>query len=603
MERKATISGCVLFTQKTNINAYRVSPNDALVRDFPCFSYFPDDLTNGFPEFVEKTLNAPDLDFATEFERGSYKQDRGFVRQIGQQILNASEESPFVLLDNQRTAFAVCRAQVYSSLFSQGNAAAKKVIVVAGPPGSGKSVVAAKIWAALATEEAMPEGPIVFTSTSASQNSNWSHLFAGAAGNVAGRGVVKKATSYTPITTQHLGRLRIQHGCAFLDDAEKWRDHLRTVRALGVPFSAGSRDGEYLVSIVDEAHALINPEHVEGRGQFGFVIGLGPQAYHIMRVSQVTIFLLDEQQSFRARENTRIDDLRAWARELDAEFFTVSLEGSQFRCAGSKEYVDWIEAMFRGDDPEECRYLACQWKRSRQRSSTVSTATTESFGAKVAEDPVPYGRDLIRPIEIKGLEFQIFDTPIRMEGALRFKISDGHTARLLAPYARQWLTRDANHPHDLPTGMKDFQIPCPDDDGRVRIWERIWNFVPSNGSDYTKYIQAAPGSRMSADPLCEVGCPYAVRGFDWDYVGILWFSDLIVHQDGQWYADPHHVFETGISTLVSRARNERHKRGPHHQNLLEAVIQYYRILLTRPIRGVYLWFEDEQTRRFVESAL
>ncbi len=89
-------------------------------------------------------------------------------------------------------------------------------------------------------------------------------------------------------------------------------------------------DGEFLVSVVDEAHALINPEHVEGRGQFGFVTGLGPQAYHIMRVSQVTIFLLDERQKFPDAENTSIADIRNWAAELGAEFYTVSLTGHQF---------------------------------------------------------------------------------------------------------------------------------------------------------------------------------------------------------------------------------------------------------------------------------
>jgi predicted RNase H-like HicB family nuclease len=32
---------------------------------------------------------------------------------------------------------------------------------------------------------------------------------------------------------------------------------------------------------------------------------------------------------------------------------------------------------------------------------------------------------------------------------------------------------------------------------------------------------------MHTDPLCEVGCPYAVRGFDFDYLGLLWLGDLL----------------------------------------------------------------------------
>lgn len=612
-DHSAIINGCVLFTQRTNIEAYRLKPNEELTKAFPCFSYSEADLSSPFPAFIAETITASDYEFAQSFERGTYKQERGFVRQIGEQILHP-EKSPFVLLDNQRRAFSLCRAQVDSALFQQGSVGAKKVIVIEGPPGSGKSVVAAKLWAALATDPKLPEGPIVFTSTSASQNSNWSHLFTQSAATIAGAGVVKKATSYTPLTTASLGRLRDRHGKSFLGDAASWRDNIKVIRDLGTRFGNGACDSEYLVSVVDEAHALINPEHKEGR-VMGVSPGLGPQGYHIIRVSQVTIFLLDERQSFRSRENTTVADLRTWSAELAAEFFTVSLAGHQFRCAGSKEYVDWVEAVLGGDSPETCRVLASAWTN---RSSSISVMPKPENvipfpEAKpllmAAETPPTYGaKSKSRPLN-GTLDFKIFDNPALMEDALRIRVAEGNSARLLAPYAREWKTRPApndrgqSRPHDLPTQLRDIVIPY-EQDGEAKIWAKIWNFVPKKGSDYSVYIQGTPGSRMHADPLCEVGCPYAVRGFDWDYVGILWFSDLVIDpKSHRWLANPRHVFETGFSTLTSRARNEQISDGPHHQNLLEAVAQCYRILLTRPIRGVYLWFEDPSTRRYIESVL
>ena len=102
------------------------------------------------------------------------------------------------------------------------------------------------------------------------------------------------------------------------------------LRSLVGDLRSGSRDEEFLVSIVDEAHALINPEHVEGRGQHGFAVAFRPQAYHAMRCSRITVFLLDVEQGFRDQENTSIDDLRTWAKELGVEHFdTISLEGCQ----------------------------------------------------------------------------------------------------------------------------------------------------------------------------------------------------------------------------------------------------------------------------------
>ena len=450
---------------------------------------------------------------------------------------------------------------------------------------------------------------------SASQNSTGLTSSRQTASTIAGAGIVKKATSYTPLTTAALGRLRTRHGEGFLGNAGAWRDNIKIIRDLGEQFGNGARDNEFSVSVVDEAHALINPEHKEGR-VMGVSPGLGPQGYHIIRVSQVTIFLLDERQSFRSRENTTVADLKAWSAELGAEFYTVSLAGHQFRCAGSKEYVDWVEAVLGGQSPDACRVLASAWtNRSLSicgrlpKPENVIPFPEAELSLIAAETPPSYGaKPKSRPLS-GTLDFRIFDDPAAMESALRTRIAEGNSARLLAPYAREWKTRPNRRdggqlsPHDLPNQLKDLVIPY-EENGAAKTWAKIWNFVPNNGSDYSVYIQGTQGSRMYADPLCEVGCPYAVRGFDWDYVGLLWLSDLMIDpKTRRWVTEPNHVFETGFSTLISKARNENDPDGPHHRNLLKAVTQCYRILLTRPIRGVYLWFEDPSTRRYIESAL
>lgn len=599
----AKVHGCVLFTHQFYTHAYTSAPNEALTRDYPIFTTATEDVRDRFPCFFKTRLVEPDEEFARRFATGRYRQQRGFVAQIGAQILDP-ESTPFELLDNQRRAFALCKAVIGECFLMPAERRPKKrVVIVEGPPGSGKSAIAARLWASLVTDDRLPEGDVVFTTTSQSQNSNWSAIFDQLA-EEGGQGLVRKATIFTPLTTHQLGRLRRQHGQAFLADASEWRANLQLLRNLGVGFSDASRDNQNLVTIVDEAHSLINPEQRAGRGQFGFVTALGPQAYHIIRASQLTILLLDPAQGYRERENTAVADIAAWSRELgggEPEF--ISLEGAQFRCAGSAEYVSWVESLLAGHPVAENQVHATAWRNPPPPDAPANVidfprSLTPASLARAAEGGLPYKVKMRR--NIWGFDFQIFDTPTQLERTLRARASEGNSVRLLSSYSREWKTREATVPHDLPQSMQDF---CENylEDGVPRLWSRIWNFVPRGGTDYTAFIRAAPGSRMAHDSLCEVGCPYAVRGFDYDYVGILWLDDL-VWRDSRWHVETACVHESGIMSLVNRARHEP-SPGSAYRELLTRVAQAYRILLTRPLKGAYLWIPDEETHKYIVASL
>ena len=299
-----------------------------------------------------------------------------------------------------------------------------------------------------------------------------------------------------------------------------------------------------------------HPEHSDGRGQFGFTGALGPQAYQIMRASEVTVFLLDPRQGFREHENTSVEDIRKWAKELGAdEPEIVSLEDCQFRCAGSKEYVDLLEHMFDAARP-----------------------TT-------------------KPLHSHDMPVRFFDSPYDLERALLPLVAEGKTCRLVASYAREWKTKGIAMPHAVPPQHMDFHEEYVRD-GTKYWWSKIWNFIPD--MDYTLFVQAPERSLMYTDPLVEVGCPYAVRNFDFDYVGLLWFSDLVWRTD-KWVVNLAHVLETGIGRIKSRAA--RDPASQDYTDVLDATKAAYRILLTRALKGIYIWCEDTETRVFIENYL
>lgn len=121
-----------------------------------------------------------------------------------------------------------------------------------------------------------------------------------------------------------------------------------------------------------------------------------------------------------------------------------------------------------------------------------------------------------------------------------------------------------------------------------------------------------------------MGCPYVVRGFDFDYVGLLWLEDIYV-RNGKWYVSIKHNEETATASSRKRARDEQKEairnkfikgkmkdideapgfdpRFPAAHALFETVAQAYRILMTRAIKGVTIYIKDEETRAYVRELL
>jgi len=560
LTESARVYGCVFFTSAHDVGPYCAPPHDKLATEYPLFANYGGDIDERFPAFLGEKLVKPDYKFAERFEEGVYKQDRNFVRQIAKAIQNPLQ-THFVLLDEQRRGFEYCMQQIDLLLANSEGSGKKLVVIIEGPPGSGKSVLAAHLWAGLSKDPRI-KGNVVLTTTSSCQRTNWEDLFQASSRISAAKGLVKPATSYNPgLTPTWVNEQRKSGHSLFTKD---WRSNLEHFAKCGKRNKV--LDNSYAVSIVDEAHALIDPTvpGAEGVPPSGWSMHAGPQAWHIMRCSKMSIFLMDSEQSYRDNETTTAESIDAWASEFGADKVErISLAESQFRCGGSLKYVDWVEGLF-SDKPNK---LDTSWRS----------------GAEAGKG---------------SFIFEIVDDPQALDERLRGHISEGHTARLVAAYGRDWITKKQSAPHILPANKKDFHIPYFRN-GKKQTWSCIWNYAP--GQDYTLFVQAPAGSKMHDDMLCEVGCPYVVRGFDFDYEGLLWLSDLVWRKN-EWRVNFKHIFETALRKTAKAARDEK-RPGPATALLLRRIQRGYRILLTRAIYGVYVWFEDDETRAYVESLL
>jgi len=553
LKHSASVSGCVFFSNATSIDVYRQKPNENLIINYPVFSIKEEEFKNTFPKYIIDKISTPNELFAIDFEKGIYKQDRNMVTQVAKALKEKSAHSkPFVLLDKQRDAYNYI---IYKLSKLKKPKKEKHVFIIKGPYGSGKSALAANLWIDSA-EKYSDQGNIVFVTTSSSQSSNWEKIFTDNAGIFTGGFMVQKANDFNPgLTPAKVKQIRAN---GFTMDTNNFIENLQAFRSEGNTYKVP--DNNHFLSIVDESHALINPvDHTIGFSS-GWCLQAGPQAYHIIRASEVSIFLLHEDQSFRDTETTSIQDIYNYAKDLGAIIHDpIDLGGIQFRCGGSILYEKWIESLF-----------------------------LEYENNKVADSLREYVN-----FPKKEFLFELVDDPSELDKFLTIKNREGSSVRLASTYSVKWITKGYPNPHTLPPDQQDFHLKF-EKNGKWIDWIRPWNYVAK--SDYTDFIQANPSSEMFKNPLAEVGCPYVIRGFDFDYIGLLWLNDLVRRGD-KWKVKIDNVFESALPTTMRIAREG------NTEQLLDRVIKAYKILLTRAQKGIYLYISDSETREYIKNLL
>lgn len=557
-EESASISGCVFFTQAIDTAPYLQVPNAKLVKEYPIFN------TNNKEElsaYLTVRVAKQDLEFSKRFLKGYYKQDRNILVQVAKN-LSSHAESPFVLLDKQRVGFNLVKERLKNRLQDKK----KQVIIVDGPPGSGKSALAINLWfdSVLTYVHKRPKldvHNVLFVTTSSSQRTNWEDTFSTFGKDYNARRFIMAANKFNPGissgTIPDLKRHFSRKGERYITSNGSlakpyWKEYIDYIeREKG---NLNYFPNQHFISLVDEAHALIDPtiDNYKTNKHAGWVQQAGPQAWHIINASQVSVFFMDSKQSYRDNETTSFAAIKSFATELDAAVEVISLNDMQFRCGGSKDYVDWLESLFR----EKPLLNIQKWK--------------DQF------------------------HFEIVDYPHVLDEKLGAFHKKGKVVRLLSSYTRDWVTKNAKIPHDLPLSDMDFYFNYEANGDKIE-YGKIWNYAPKE--DYTLFVKAPLDSRMGGDPLCEVGCPYVVRGFDFDYVGLLWLEDL-VYRKGKWEVMIDAVKETALSSTIRAARD-----SGDYDKLLEKVMLGYRILLTRAIKGVFVYCHDKETKEYIQSRL
>nr|WP_207729701.1 DUF2075 domain-containing protein [Clostridium cibarium] len=173
-------------------------------------------------------------------------------------------------------------------------------------------------------------------------------------------------------------------------------------------------------------------------------------------------------------------------------------------------------------------------------------------------------------------DFKVFDSPAEMRQAIEEKNQTNNKARLLAGYCYEWITKKQNN--------DKYDIEFPEYDFKMK-----WNL--SNSTTWA----------IDKESIKECGCIHTSQGLEFEYVGVIIGNDL--------------RFEGGkiVTDFTKRAKTDKSLNGikklykEDKEKALkisdELIKNTYRILMTRGLKGCYIWCEDKALSNYFKERI
>ncbi len=170
-------------------------------------------------------------------------------------------------------------------------------------------------------------------------------------------------------------------------------------------------------------------------------------------------------------------------------------------------------------------------------------------------------------------EFKIYKNPNKLREAIRLKNISGYDARILAGYAWPWTSeKDGN-----PDGEID-DVVIPEHGFRMP-----WN------SRKARTTWAIDKSGVE-----QIGCIHTSQGLEFDYVGIIVGNDLQFDLNNLSYRVDWHAYKDSSGKKNLKSNPEK---------LCELVRNIYKTLMSRGMKGCYVYFENRNLEKHFEDNL
>jgi DUF2075 family protein len=389
-------------------------------------------------------------------------------------LLKGNQE--FIMLDEQKLVF-----ETALWLTNQAKTLGKKVLIVEGGPGTGKSVVAINLIVEITKREMLTQYVTK---------------------NAAPRAVYQSRLTGT-ITRSRFAAL-FQSSGVFTD----------------------AKPNQFDALIVDEAHRL--------NAKSGMFQNKGEnQIMEIIRTANCSIFFIDENQKVSMKDIGTKEEIKKQATRMNAEVHELELS-SQFRCNGSDAYLSFLDHLL------------------QIRDTAHNDLTNINY------------------------DFKVCDTPSELRDLIFEKNKEKNSARMVAGYCWDWKSQKDSKALDIVFPEYNFGMQ--------------WNLAV----DSMLWI-------MKPDSVNEIGCIHTCQGLELDYVGVIFGEDLIV-RDGVVLVDP--AKRSKMDSSIKGYKKMLSEKPDEAKDLIRSIIKNtYRTLMTRGIKGCYVWSQDLETNNWLKNIL
>ncbi len=263
----------------------------------------------------------------------------------------------------------------------------------------------------------------------------------------------------------------------------------------------------------------------------------------IISKTHLSVFFTDDNQMIRPNDIGSYSHIKEVAQQLGSKLYEYELK-AQFRCAGSEGYLNWLDDIL---------------------------GIRETANASGWEN-------------IDDLEFHIVDDP----NVLREKILEyqnmGMNSRIVAGYAWPW-SKELKSDGTLISDVVVY------DDG-FPVFEMPWNPQDTYKGRKAKGIPKGTADwAINPNGVNQIGCIHTSQGLEFDYVGVIIGEEFKYNlKDERWEADVAKCYDSKI--------------GKNSQDdFLRLTQNTYKTLLTRGIKGVYVYSVDKDTQEYLRRRL